>query len=93
MVKPKIKSIKVVQPTDTNLEGAKIEANFLEDFWKTQLNNEENFSKDSSLEDVNNSLEEGNFDIMHFTTHGMYNNELSTQSKIILIPKIKKLIL
>ena len=82
--KPTIKSIKVVQPKDTDLQGAKVEAKFLADFWKDKLNSKDNFSKDSSLDDVTTSLEEGDFDIMHFTTHGSYNQDLATQSEILL---------
>ena len=82
--KPTIKSIKVVQPKDTNLLGAIDEAKFLEDFWEGQLHSIANFSKVSSLDEVTASLESGDFDILHFTTHGAYNPQLATQSEILL---------
>jgi len=81
--KLKIKSIKVIQP-DTGLPGAKEESEFLEDFWENQLQSKDNFSKDTSLDEVMASLEKSDFDILHVTTHGLYNQDLSTQSEILL---------
>jgi len=79
--KNQIKTVKVVVPSDTNLDGALEEFDWIHNFAsKVGLV----VTRDSSFKEVISSLKNGGFDLLHFSTHGIYNKTYSNQSSIIL---------
>jgi hypothetical protein len=84
--KTKIKKIKIVQPKDTNLDGAKLEAKWIEDYGKEKnitVNRAETSDK------LKQSLKKGDFDLLHISTHGKYD-EVSPLRSYIELEKNKE---
>ena len=79
--KQAIKKIKVVIPKDTNLEGAMDERDWIEDFCEKKGLR---FSEISGFKEVESSLEEGGFDLLHFSTHGFYDENNPEMSGLVL---------
>jgi len=77
--KPKIKKIKVILPKDTNLKEAKKEIKWINTF-ADSVGVE--VTRDSTWKEVMKSLKNGGFDLLHCTTHGLYNENLATMSHI-----------
>jgi hypothetical protein len=71
-IKTKLRTIKVIVPSGSNLPSALDELH-----WIIQFGNSAGMhvSIDSSYEQVNKTLEQGGFDILHFITHGKFNAE------------------
>ena len=67
-----MKNIKIIVPTDTNLDGAIKEREWLKGFFE---NKGLATSFDSTYDQLFNTLETGGFDILHFSTHGKHDKE------------------
>jgi len=79
--KSTINSIKVIQPKDTNLTGAKEEVKWISRFAK-EAKVKVLTPPASTNADVLKSLKEGGFDLLHISTHGHYS-EKNPDSSII----------
>jgi len=66
-----IKKIKVIVPFDTNLKNAKAERDWIKNEFGTKYGLD--ISVDEKYKEVVNTLENGDFDILHFSTHGRYD--------------------
>jgi hypothetical protein len=79
VTKDKINTVKTLVPDDINLESAKSEREWIENFGK-----EKGFdvSNDSSYEDIMSTLKNGGFDLLHVSTHGIFEPNVPTFSGI-----------
>jgi len=69
----RFKKIKVIVPFDTELQNAKDERDWLiNDFGKEH---DLDISVDETYEQLKNTLENGDFDLLHFSTHGRYDSK------------------
>lgn len=77
----KIDNVQLVMPKDTNLYGPFAELNWLKD-----LAEKARFylSTCSDYKDVNYAIRNGQFNILHFATHGSYNETNSLMSTLML---------
>jgi len=77
--KSTIEQINVVLPNDTNLDGARTEFRWIKQFAR-EVN--VNVTHDSKYKEVMKSLHEGGFDLLHFTTHGLYEKKYANMSEV-----------
>ncbi|HSF49506.1 MAG TPA: CHAT domain-containing protein [Nitrososphaeraceae archaeon] len=68
-----LKKVNVVVPSDTNLPNARKERDWIIDQFRNIMGLD--VSVDSKYEDVISTLEIGGFDLLHFSTHGIYKAE------------------
>lgn len=66
------KKIKVIVPFDTNLKNAKNERDWIKNEFGREYGLDVSF--DEKYKEVINTLENGDFDILHFSTHGRYDS-------------------
>lgn len=79
VVKDRLRKIRVVVPSDTKLKSALDERDWIKEFAR---NNGISVSSVSSLQEVLSTFRSGDFDILHFCTHGKNNKDLSILSRI-----------
>jgi len=79
-----IEKIKLVVPTDTGLPSAKKEAAWIKKFASQVGLKEENVTRDTKYVEVMKSLREGGFDLLHFSTHGRYEENYPKMSALVL---------
>jgi hypothetical protein len=79
--KDRVETAKLVVPSDTNLPKALDEQNWICDFAR-RVNM--NVSTDSEYDKVLGSLRSGGFDLLHFSTHGRYDQTHPNLSGIML---------
>lgn len=79
--KSQIKHVKVIIPNKINLPSAIAEC-----AWIENMSSERGYrvSRDSTYSQVKSSLVNGGFDLLHFSTHGLYNKKDSNDSKALL---------
>ena len=82
--KTKIEKIKLVVPTDTGLPAAINEYKWIKQFARQAGLKEENVTRDKKYVEVMRSLKEGDFDILHFSTHGRYEKTYAKMSALVL---------
>jgi CHAT domain len=81
-----IKKVKVVIPSDTKLNNPLAELEFIK---KIGRNYGLSISSDSSYEEVMYTFENGGYDLIHFSSHGEYENKNSIFSFIELENRVK----
>ena len=82
ITKEQIRKIRIIVPYDTKLENAKKEREWIKQFAR---DHKVQCSEASSYKEVMDfTLRSGNFDILHFSTHGKYNKDSPLLSSIIL---------
>lgn len=79
--KSQIKHVKVIIPNKINLPSAIAECDWIE-----TMSSERGYrvTRDSTYSQVKSSLVNGGFDLLHFSTHGLYNKKDSNDSQALL---------
>jgi len=82
ITKEQIKKIRVIVPRDTDLANARKEREWIKQF---ALDEHVDYSEASTYIEVKqNTLGNGNYDILHFSTHAKYNKDSPSLSSIML---------
>lgn len=79
--KDRLNKVNVIAPKDINLDGSKQESEWIENFSKAI---KFDLSMTSGFEEVMALLQNGGYDLLHFSTHGIFNEEDPQASKILL---------
>jgi hypothetical protein len=81
VIKDQLRKIRVIVPSDTKLKKAFEERDWIKEFAR---NKGMSVSFASSREEVMSTFRSGDFDVLHFSTHGTHNNNLPILSVIVL---------
>lgn len=79
VLKDRLRKIRIVVPSDTNLKSALEERDWIKEFARA---NGMYASIASSFQEVMSTLRTGNYDVLHFSTHGKHHEDLPILSKI-----------
>ena len=79
ILKDRVRKIRVIVPSDTNLKSALEERDWIKEFAR---NNGMYVSFASSFQEVMSTFRSGDFDVIHFSTHGKHYEDLPILSVI-----------